>query len=133
MSASDYLETKILDHIFNKLAYTAPANLFIGLSTADPLDGGTGLAEPVGNGYARVSTAAADWNSATSGAAKTDNANAITFPQASGSWGTVTHFIISDALSGGNILFSGTVSPSQTISTNNTPNFPAGSLSVTAD
>ena len=56
---SDYWENKILDHIFGKGSYTPPT-IYVGLSTADPTDDGSGLAEPSGNGYARKQTSASD-------------------------------------------------------------------------
>lgn len=103
-SFSDFWENEILDHVFGKGSYTPPT-IYVGLSTADPTDDGTGLAEPPGNGYARVATAAADWNAASGGAMS--NANPITFPQATGPWGTITHFAIFDAASAGNMLAHG--------------------------
>lgn len=48
-----YLENALLNHAVNKSAYTPPTTVYVGLSTADPGDDGTGLAEPAGNGYAR--------------------------------------------------------------------------------
>jgi hypothetical protein len=94
MSASDYTENKILDHLTGKTSFTKPTT-YVGLSTADPTDDASGLAEPSGNGYARVETSGSDWDAAASGA--TANAAEITFPEATGSWGTVTHFALFDA------------------------------------
>jgi hypothetical protein len=37
MSFSNYLETKVLDHVFGATAYTAPATLYVGLYTATPM------------------------------------------------------------------------------------------------
>ena len=45
-SFSNYWENKILNHIFGKSSYTPPA-IYVGLSTADPLDNASGLAEPL--------------------------------------------------------------------------------------
>lgn len=126
-SFSDYWENEILDHIFGKGSYTPPT-IYVGLSTADPLDNGSGLAEPTGNGYARVQTPAADWNAAAGGAL--DNVNDITFPQATGSWGTITHFALFDTTSGGNILAHGALSASKTIGSGDTAKFAAGDLDV---
>lgn len=127
MSFSDYLENKILNHLFGKSAYTAPT-IHVGLSTADPGDDGATLAEPSGNGYARVQTSASDWNTATTGT--TTNAEDIEFPEAEGSWGTITHWAIFDAQSNGHILGSGAVSPSQAVVAGNTPRLKAGSASI---
>ncbi|MFQ5441451.1 MAG: hypothetical protein ACE5EB_01865 [Thermodesulfobacteriota bacterium] len=130
MSFADYLENKILDHIVGKTAYTMPT-VYVGLSTADPLDDASGLAEPVGNAYARVATAGTDWNAAAAGSI--DNANVITFPQATGSWGTVTHFALFDALTAGNMIASGALTASKAIGNGDTADFAANQLTITLD
>jgi hypothetical protein len=127
-SFGDYTENKTLDHIVGKTSFTMPT-AYVALSTADPTDDGSGMAEPSGNGYARVTTAAGDWNAASSGA--TSNANAITFPTATGSWGTITHFALYDAATSGNMLAHGDLSASQAISTNQIARFAVGELDIT--
>jgi hypothetical protein len=129
-SFTDHWENEILDHLFGKGSYTPPA-IYVGLSTADPGDSGAGLSEPSGNGYARVATAAADWNSASGGSL--DNANAVTFPQATGSWGSITHFALFDASSGGNMLAHGSLTQAKTIASGDTARFSAGDLDVSLD
>jgi len=129
-SFSDYWENEILDHIFGKGSYTPPT-IYVGLSTADPTDDGSGLAEPTGNAYARVSTVAADWDVASGGAL--DNANDITFPEATGNWGTVTHFALFDAVTGGNMLAHGALGASKAIGSGDTAKFAAGDLDVSLD
>jgi hypothetical protein len=127
MSFSNYWELEILDHILNDGAYTAPT-IYVGLSTADPGDDAATLAEPSGNGYARVSTAAADWNAA-SGGSKT-NANAVTFPAATGNWGTITYICLFDAATSGNLLASGLLTASKIVVSGQTLSFPASSITV---
>jgi len=129
-SFADYWENKILDHLFGKGSYTAPT-IYVGLSTADPTDDSSGLSEPSGGSYARVSTVPGDWNVASGGA--TGNANDITFPEATGNWGTITHFALFDAESAGDMLAHGTLSVSKTISSGDTVKFSAGDLDVTLD
>jgi len=129
-SFADYWENEILDHIFGKGSYTPPT-IYVGLSTADPTDDASGLAEPSGNAYARVTTAGADWNVASGGAIA--NANDITFPEATGSWGTITHFALFDAASAGNMLAHGALSVSKLISSEDTAKFAAGYLDATLD
>ncbi|KKL18933.1 hypothetical protein LCGC14_2470590, partial [marine sediment metagenome] len=73
-SFNDYTENKVLDHIVGKTSFTMPT-AYVGLSTADPLDDASGLAEPSGNNYARVTTSGSDWDAAASGA--TANAAAL--------------------------------------------------------
>jgi hypothetical protein len=127
---ADYWENEILDHVFGKGSYTPPT-IHVALSTADPLDNASGLAEPTGNGYARVQTSASDWNAAYGGSL--DNAADVTFPEATGNWGTVTHFALFDAASGGNMLAHGALGQSKAIGSGDTAKFAAGDLDVGLD
>lgn len=127
---SDYLEEALLNHIFGDAAYTPPANVFVALSTSAPSDDGTGVTEP-GDTYARVSTDATDWDAPT-GTAPVAKANgaAITYPTATASWGTITHFALYDALTSGNMLASGALTASKAITNGDTPSFAAGALVI---
>ena len=127
MSFSNYLENEILDHIFKVGAFTQPTNIYVALSTADPTDDGSGLAEPSGNSYAR--TQMNSWDAASGGA--TANTSAITFPTASGSWGTITHFALFDASTDGNMLAHGALGTSKAIGDGDTAEFAAGAIDVT--
>src|SRR5512146_2038466 len=55
-SFSDYLEAKLLDHVFGATAYTAPVTLYARLYTAAPSDtgGGTEVSTGVWTNYAAV-------------------------------------------------------------------------------
>jgi hypothetical protein len=143
MSAmSDYLENKLVDHIFRAQSFSAPATLYVALFTAAPSDSGGGT-EVSGGSYARVSvtSALANWagtqsagsttaSSGTGGA--TSNNGAITFPSPTANWGTVTHFGIFDAASSGNLLFHGALTASKTINSGDAaPSFQAAQLAVT--
>lgn len=127
---SDYWENKILDHIFGKGSYTPPT-IYVGLSTANPTDNGSGLAEPSGNGYARVQTSVSDWKTASNGSL--DNASDISFAQATGSWGTITHFALFDAATAGNMLAYGALSQSKSISESDIAKFEVGDLDISLD
>jgi len=132
-SFGDNLENAVLSHIFGKGDYIPPAHIFIALSTADPTDSGSGIAEPGGGtNYARKSTSPADWNAASGGAL--DNANAITFVEVSGaSWGTITHFALFDLLTAGSMLAHGALTSPRTIESGDTASFAAGDLDVSLD
>jgi hypothetical protein len=129
-SFSDYWENEILNHVFGKGDY-APPTVYVGLSTADPTDSGAGLSEPSGNGYARVETTEADWNVAAGGLL--GNANTILFGPASGPWGTLTHFALFDAASGGHLLVHGALAQPRTIGNGDSARFAGGELDVTLD
>jgi len=95
MSFSNTGERTLLDHIFKGTLMAQPTAITIGLSTADPLDTGGALAEPSGGSYARQT--ANSWNAAaTNGAGQGEvtNNGDITFPEATGNWGTITHVAI---------------------------------------
>jgi hypothetical protein len=119
---SNYLANELLDHVFNA-AYAPPATVYLGLSTADPTDTGSGLAEPVGSGYARqpITFGAAASRRVTQG-------SAVTFPQATGAWGTVSHWALFDAVSGGNMLAHGALAQAKSVVANNTPSVPSGEV-----
>lgn len=130
-SFSNYLENKILDHVVGKSSYMMPT-VYVALSTTEPLDTGSGLTEPSSGGYVRKSTTGADWEIAANGA--TQNANAITFTQASGNWGSLSHFALVDALSGGNMLAYGTIiNGPKPVTNGDIPSFAAGALDITLD
>jgi hypothetical protein len=128
MSAmSDYLENEILDHILGTGAYTMPATVYVGLSTGSFNDDNSGT-ELTGNNYARESITFA---AAASGTA--DNSAAVEFNAATGSWGTVSHFGLFDALSGGNLLIHGALTASKVISSGDILKIAIGDMDITAD
>lgn len=129
-SYADYLENKLVGLAFGSVSFSPAATLYVGLSTTTITDAGGNITEPSGNNYSRVSVTNNSSNFNTPSGGATANTNAITFPTASGSWGTVTDFFISDASSGGNIYCYGALSTAQSITTNNTLSIPAGDLDI---
>lgn len=136
VSFSDYLELKLLDHIFNDASFSAPSP-FLGLwpATTTLTDASTGAAtnEAGYTGYARLAIATSDMSAAAAGA-KTNSA-VLTFAACTASSSTITQFMIADngTTGAGNSLVWGTVT-SVTIDTSHTPATVAASgLSVTLD
>ena len=124
---SDYLENKILDLTLRQVAFSTPAPAKIALYTSPPYDGGTGT-EVSGGGYVRqTGTFAAAANG------KTSNSAVISFPAATSGWGTVTHFGIFDATTGGNLLYWAPLTQSKAISTGDVARFNVGTLTVSLD
>lgn len=126
-SFGNYLENKILDHIFKTAPYTQPVNIRIALSTADPGESGSGLAEPSGNNYARVTMNT--WAAASNGS--TSNSAVITFPTASGSWGTITHLAILDESA--NLLAYGALGTAKAVTNGDILRLDIGTLVITLD
>jgi len=130
-SLTNFAELELLDHVFNA-AYTASANIYLCLCTADPTDAATGASmSEVANANAYQRTAI------TFGAAAsrviTQNAD-VDFPQASGGgWGTVTHWAIADSQTygAGNVLAAGAFGASKTINDGNTASVASAEINVT--
>jgi hypothetical protein len=118
-SFADFLEDEILDHVFGAATFSAAASLFIGLSTTTITDAGGNITEPVGNGYSL--------------AGLVENDITFTFPEASGSWGVIIDFFISDLATGGNIYLYGTLDVSKTIDAGDTARFDPGDFNITLD
>jgi len=128
-SISDYLELKLLDHVFSVGAYTAPASLYVALSTATISDNANGLTEPSTNdNYDRIG--AENWDA--SSGRQIANTDLLTFNQASASWGSITHYAVCDSLSGGNMLAHGALGAAKTVNTGNTPSIAARQIQVDA-
>lgn len=106
MSAfSSYTEVAIFNHLFRNTAiFASPVTVYLGLSTADPLDDASGLAEPVAGAYARQVIAFNAPISVVGTGTSGDNSANIIFPTATGIWGIITHGAIFDALVAGNML-----------------------------
>ena len=136
MSATNYLELGLLDHLLGGPDFTRPANVYFALFTAAPGESGGGT-EASGGNYARVALTNNNTNfaaaTAPSGVGTKLNATMIAFQQATGAWGTVTHFGIFDASSGGNLLIYGTLTTARAVVTGDTPRFLANAFSLTAD
>ena len=122
---SNYLENALINATLRATSYTSPATVFLALYTTDPTDADTGT-ECSGTGYARQSiTFGAPANGVST------NSAAIEYAQAGGSWGTITHIGIRDAVSAGNLLYHSPLDSSKTIATGDVFRVAIGSLSVT--
>jgi len=122
---SNYLENALINGTLRATTFTAPAAVYVSLHTADPTDAGTG-AEVSGGSYARQTATFG----APSNGASTTTAD-ITYPQATASYGTVTHIGIFDALTTGNLLYHSPLNTSKTIDTGDIFKITSGSLTVT--
>ena len=123
-SFSDFLENKVLAHVFGGTAYTAPSTLYIALYTAAPTDTGGGT-EVSGGSYARQTCAfTVTGNLAT-------NTAAVEWPVATASWGTITSVGVFDAVSGGNLLAYGSLASNKTIASGDVFRIPTNDLDIT--
>jgi hypothetical protein len=123
---SDYLEDKVLDHVFGGVAYTQPTK-HVALYTVAPTDTGGGT-EVTGGAYARqTSTFTVSGTDPTTAT----NAAAVEYPTATANYGTVVAVGILDASSGGNLLAYANLTTSKVVSTGDVFRFDAGDIDIT--
>lgn len=132
---TDYLEGKIIGHVFQGAAYTAPTTVYVALYTTACTDSAAGT-EVSGGSYARVAitASAVELPGPTSGNGTISNASPATFPAPSASWGTVTHWGLWDAATAGNALVCASLTTNKTINNGDAaPVFGIGGLTVQID
>lgn len=135
MSKSNTTENDILKMILQGTdpTWRAGATAYVALHTADPGDAGTAVtSEATYTSYARVAiTKATSW---TDSGSSFSNAGIIQFPKCTGGTNDVTHFsIVTTASGAGQILYSGELSSTLSVSNNVQPQFGIGELVVTED
>ena len=128
-SLSNFAENAFMNHIFGT-AYSRPATVYLALCTADPGEAATGASMNEvanSNGYTRKAL--------TFGAAsarRITQSGGVTFDQASGSWGTVTHWAIVDSAThgAGNVLAYGSFTTGFAVVSGNTPSVASGQIYI---
>lgn len=134
MSKSNATETDVLNKVFKNTAlpWDAAVNLEIHLHTADPGEAGTtATSEATYTSYALVLVARTSGGWTVAGNSSS-NAALIQFPQCTGGSNTLTHVSISPAGST-QILYSGALNSSLSVSNGIQPQFNIGALVVQED
>lgn len=124
---SNYLENALINATLRNTSYTSPATVYVGLYTTDPGEGNTGT-EVSGGSYART---AVTFGAPSNGVST--NSASVTFPTATGTWGTVTHIGILDASTSGNLLYFTPLDASKAIASGDVFTISTGNLSVTLE
>ena len=101
---------------------------YVSLHTADPLD--TGGSEVSGGAYARQGPVT--FANAGNNPTVASNSAIVTFPAATGAWGTVAYFGLWDAATAGNFRGAGALTTPKAVNNGDTARFTAGSLTITA-
>jgi len=131
MSSTNFAENKILDLLFGATALsTLPATYYIGLSTSVPNETGGNITEPSGGAYARVAVANNKTSFGNASAGALTNLISISFAESTASWGTITHIVFYDSLTGGNVWFWEALPTSKTVAAYTTVYFSATSLTI---
>jgi len=124
MSFSNTFETRVLQWALTTGSPTRPTAWWVALFTTDPTDAGTGT-EVSGGSYSRTAvTFTVSGDTAT-------NSGAVEFPEATGTWGTITHIGVFDAATSGNLVVHAALTASKAIASGDILRFPAGDIDVT--
>ena len=141
-AATNYLERRLLHFLFknNSLSFATPGNsIYVGLATAVSAAETGSVTEANFTNYARqqvTPTAVGNtggWTMIGSDSTDTQtatNQNNIEFPASGGTNNTITHVIIADAASSGNILFVGALDVQKVIETGDIFRINAGNLTI---
>lgn len=124
MSKSNYLGGSLLNEVYGDVAFIPPSTIYIALFV-----NGT---EVSGNSYARVAVSnnTSEWPTASGSPRTKHNANDLSFPAATGSWGTPNIVKTMDAPTGGNVLHSGSINTPVAVGTGDTYMFLSGDLQI---
>jgi hypothetical protein len=124
---SNYAEKLLLDWAMTTGSATRPTAWYVALYTAAPDDTGGGTEVSTG-GYARQSVT---FDAASSPGGTTSNNNVVSFTASGAGYGTVSHIGIFDNVSGGNLLWHGSMTASKTVADGDTLEFSVGNIDLT--
>lgn len=126
-----YFANVIMGNVFGtKTNISFPSNFYIGLSKAAPNKDGTGCVEPSGGSYARqvLNTT----NLSVPGNGIITNTAMIEYPPTTDDWSSaaapITHYVVFDAATGGNLLFGEQLAKSRIVQDGSQLSFAAGEL-----
>lgn len=124
-----YFMNCIMGNVFKtKTSPALPANFYLGLSTTTPTIDGSGHTEPsAGSGYARVKLA----NLSAPSDGVICNSGEISFAKSTSDWGKITHFLLFDAATGGNLLLFEQITKPHTVEESTTVIIETDSLKFT--
>ena len=104
MNTTYFLNTVAGNLFLSDTSEPLPTEYHLGLSTTAPSADGTGVTEPAATaGYTRVEITDLD----VPDDGEVISTEDISFPESTDDWGTVTHFVIFDSATGGNLLIYG--------------------------
>ena len=136
MSKGNTTENDLMEYVFKATPFSwdALTNLYVSLHTADPGEGGNQTTSEANyTSYARVAVSRSGTGWTVTGN-QAVNAALVQFPQATGGSSTCTYVAVGTASTGtGQILYSGALSSSLSVSTGIQPQFAAGALTITED
>ena len=128
MNTTYFLNQVMGNLIKTKETPALPSEYYIGLSSTAPNISGGNVTEPLSNsGYKRVKLE----NLSEPADGVITNEQAISFDESTANWGTMSHFVIYDALEAGNLLMYDTLSTPRNVEAATIVTIKANSLTLT--
>lgn len=123
-----YFLNQVMGNLFKtKETPALPSEYYIGLSSTAPNISGGNVTEPLSNsGYKRVKLE----NLSEPADGVITNEQAISFDESTANWGTMSHFVIYDALEAGNLLMYDTLSTPRNVEAATIVTIKANSLTL---
>ena len=121
MSVANFLETTLLDLVFNGTSYSGQSTVYVKLHTGDPGEDCTG------NAAGETDRAAVTFGAASGGTVTSDSAATWTNVSTTE---TYSHISLWSASSGGNALWYGALTASKAVNAGDTFEIASGSLTV---
>lgn len=126
-----YFLDLVSKQIFGKYSTPViPSSYYIGVSSTTPTIAGTGVTEPTGGAYARIQIENNTTNITQSGTGIGSNVYALSFAESTTNWGTMTNYVVYDALTSGNLLMYGALDRTRTVEAGTTLQIKAGQLQL---
>lgn len=126
------IENSIIDHWDGKSTWTAPAAVWVGLSSTTPTSSGSNVTEPSGGSYGRVQQTAGNMASASGGtAASTAD---LTFPTATADWvsaANLTYAVFYTASTVGTFIGYSALTVAKPVLNGDTAKILSGALTIT--
>ena len=124
-----YFLNQVMGNLFKtKETPALPSEYYIGLSSTAPNISGGNVTEPLSNsGYKRVKLE----NLSEPADGVITNEQAISFDESTANWGTMSHFVIYDALEAGKLLMYDTLSTPRNVEAATIVTIKANSLTLT--
>lgn len=124
-----YLRSALLNEVLRGTQYAPPTTVYVSLHTADPTNDGSAGELTGKGGYTRKAisfsapAADGDW-------IKAGNDAVVAYAAATEAWGTVSHYAVWDANTGGNCLLYGDLDVAKAIDVDDRLEFGAGKFAV---
>ena len=124
MGLSRAVKVGLINHLFSKSVYAAPAAFYLGVSSTLPTSVGGNITEPADAAYARVQLLVSEFDAALDADPVVVSNNVpVPFPQATADWfsgANIGYMILMDAPAGGNLIGFGAYTRAVTVLLNDT-------------